>query len=169
MVVVPSTTFFFYNSFFAIVANRVREQCTGLNMEVTKRKLRRLFHFSVMTKRQKRNIRLCFGTIFIVLAFYGRFYYQDEQDGSVEVASIGASQLNTAKMILMYTPWPYDRQPWVLVHCGGTSNLAFDIEGAKRNRPPGTSQTKFTTNILPFSNGSPSFPMGALAISAKSH
>ena len=151
-------------------------------MEVAKRKLRPFFYFSVQKK--KRNIRLCFGTIFIMLAFYGIFYYQDEQDGSVEVASIEASQLNTAKLILFYTPWPFDRQPWgprnakqaqnykftdwdgtpceesrcqitfdkglrnisdaVLVHSGGIFSPEFDIEEAKRNRPPGQRWVYYT-------------------------
>ncbi|KAL9982604.1 hypothetical protein ACROYT_G004669 [Oculina patagonica] len=142
-------------------------------MDVAKRKLRLFFCFFLLPKRQRRNIRVCFGTIFILLAFYGTFYYiQEKQSRGVSVTSTEAFQLNATKLILVYTPWRYDRQPWgplnaeeaqgykftdwdgtpceesrcqitfdkalrnvsdaVLVHQGGK----FDIEEAKRNRPP---------------------------------
>ena len=137
-------------------------------MDLAKRKLTPFF---VLTKRQKRNLRICFGTILMALAFYRIFYHtQDEQSRRVK-----AFQLNQTKLILVYTPYPYE--PWgprtageaknyrftdwdgtpceedrcqitfdknlrnfsdaVLVHgFGATSSRDWNIELAKRNRPP---------------------------------
>ncbi|XP_078356875.1 3-galactosyl-N-acetylglucosaminide 4-alpha-L-fucosyltransferase FUT3-like [Oculina patagonica] len=82
-------------------------------MDVAKTKLRLFFCFFVLTRKQKRNIRVCFGTIFILLAFYGILYYiQEKQSRGISVTSPEAFQLNATKLILVYTPRRYDRQPW---------------------------------------------------------
>jgi len=72
-------------------------------MDLAKRKLTPFF---VLTKRQKRNIRICLGTLLMALAFYRIFYHsQGEQSRRVETF-----QLNQTKLILVYTPYP--SVPW---------------------------------------------------------
>ena len=47
----------------------------------------------------------------MVLAFHQIFYYiQDEQGRDVDATSPEAFQLNSTKLILVYTPWPFE--PW---------------------------------------------------------
>ena len=72
-------------------------------MDLTKRKLTPFF---VLTKRQKRNIRICLGTISMALAFYRIFYYTQD----VDFTSPQTFQFKTTKLILVYTPYPYE--PW---------------------------------------------------------
>ncbi|XP_078356874.1 3-galactosyl-N-acetylglucosaminide 4-alpha-L-fucosyltransferase FUT3-like [Oculina patagonica] len=71
-------------------------------MDVAKRKLRLFFCLFLLSRIQKRNIRVCFGTIFILLACYGIFYYsQDKQARGLDVTS---PKLKGTKLILVYTP-----------------------------------------------------------------
>ena len=80
-------------------------------MDVVKRKLRPFLYYFVLKKRQKRNLWLCFYTISIFLAFYGIFYYLKDKEGHrVDVASLKVFQLNSTKLILVYTPW--SPEPW---------------------------------------------------------
>ena len=77
-------------------------------MDLAKRKLTPFF---VLTKRQKRNIRICLGTILMALVFYRIFYHtQDEQSHRVDFISPQTFQLNQTKLILVYTPRP--TEPW---------------------------------------------------------
>ena len=122
-------------------------------MELVKRKLRGCCS---LTRRQKRNIRICLSTIVIALAFYRILYYKKDD--------------TQRKLILVYTPHP--SEPWgprsaeeannykftdwdgtpceenrcqitfdkslrnfsdaVLIHVGHPN---FNIEEAKKNRP----------------------------------
>ncbi|XP_078357846.1 3-galactosyl-N-acetylglucosaminide 4-alpha-L-fucosyltransferase FUT3-like [Oculina patagonica] len=71
-------------------------------MDVAKRKLRLFFCLFLLSRRQKRNIRVCFGTIFILFACYGIFYYsQEKQARGLDVTS---PKLKGTKLILVYTP-----------------------------------------------------------------
>ena len=77
-------------------------------MDLAKRKLRPFF---VLTRKQKRNIRICFGTILMALAFYRIFYHkQDEQSHLVDFTSSETFQEKQRKLILVYTPNP--SEPW---------------------------------------------------------
>ncbi|XP_020615232.1 galactoside 3(4)-L-fucosyltransferase-like [Orbicella faveolata] len=123
-------------------------------MDLVKRKLRPFFS---LTRRQKRNIRICLSTVVMALAFYRILYYKQDE--------------TQRKLILVYTPYP--SEPWgprnaeesknykftdwdgtpceenrcqitfdkslrnfsdaVLVHVGHPN---FNIDEAKSNRPP---------------------------------
>ena len=123
-------------------------------MDLVKRKVRALCS---LTRRQKRNIRICLSVIVITLAFYRILYYKKDE--------------TQRKLILVYTPHP--SEPWgprtaeeansykfsdwdgtpceenrcqitfdkslrnfsdaVLIHVGHPN---FNIEEAKKNRPP---------------------------------
>ena len=62
----------------------------------------------------------------IVLAFHLIFFYiQEKQARGVDVTSPKEMQLNSTKLILMYTPWPYDRQPWGPRYAKQAQNYKF--------------------------------------------
>jgi len=62
-------------------------------MDLVKRKLKTIF---VLTRRTKRNIRICLVAIVMALAFYRIFCYKQEE--------------TQRKLILVYTPYP--SEPW---------------------------------------------------------
>lgn len=62
--------------------------------------------FFQLTRRQKRNVRFVFYTIFLTLVFHRVFHYMYDGD----VTSTKWLHINRTKLILVYTPFPYE--PW---------------------------------------------------------
>ena len=89
-------------------------------MDVAKRMLRPFYCFFVLTKKQKRNIRICLGTILMVVAYYQlTSYIQDKDSGFV----VTFQSENKTKLILVYTPWPYE--PWGPKNAKEAQNYKF--------------------------------------------
>ena len=80
-------------------------------MDLAKRKLRPFF---VVTRRQKRNIRICLGTVLMALAFYEIFYRKQDEQSRVDFTSSETFQEKQRKLILVYTPNP--SEPWILAN-----------------------------------------------------
>ena len=81
-------------------------------MDVTKKMLRPFYWFFVLTRKQKRNMRICLGTIVMAVACYRIIsYIQDKESHDVGVNRPNAFQSeNKTKLILVYAPWPFE--PW---------------------------------------------------------
>ncbi|KAJ7385534.1 alpha-(1-_3)-fucosyltransferase [Desmophyllum pertusum] len=83
----------------------------GLRMEALKRKLTSICYILDLTRRQRRKLWFCFCTALMALTFLRMFYYiQDNQVRGIDVSSPEAFPLNPTKLILVYTPYPFE--PW---------------------------------------------------------
>ena len=81
-------------------------------MDVAKRVLRPFYYFFVLTKKQKRNMRIGFAAILMVVACYRIIsFIQDKESHDAYVISPNRFQsVNQTKLILVYAPWPFE--PW---------------------------------------------------------
>ena len=80
-------------------------------MEAAKRKITSVCYIFDLTRRQKRKLWFCFYTILMALAFFRIFcYIQDNQVRGIDVTSPDVFPLNPTKLILVYTPYPFE--PW---------------------------------------------------------
>ena len=75
--------------------------------------------FFQLTRRQKRNVRFVFFTIIVTVAFYRVYHYLHDGDDT----SSKLLKFNRSKLILVYTPWPYE--PWGPKNAKEAKNYTF--------------------------------------------
>ena len=91
-----------------------------LEMDVAKRMLRPFYCFFVLTKKQKRNLRIGFATVLMVAVCYRiiRFIQYKESPGPNMFRSV-----NKTKLILVLAPWPFE--PWGPINAEEAQHYKF--------------------------------------------